>query len=198
MRRTTAAAFVTLLILVPACGSDDASDVPPSAAKGPPAAEAENHSSAVEVDERPGILAAVALARVVDDNSFGGQDVFAHVDVVDRLGRPGGDGNVFVDDDAEPLTGPERVAIEQRLAPRTVTWVASLQAVIGDGQELPAAGEVGAVLTLAAPDIDGGRATVASQLWCGGTCGIGGTHSLERDASGTWTVTGTVGTISMA
>lgn len=64
-----------------------------------------------------------------------------------------------------------------------------MQAVIGTG-EMPEFGQVGVILTLAEPEIDGSDAEVTSNLWCGGDCGIGGTHVLERAGTGAWSVTG--------
>jgi hypothetical protein len=52
---------------------------------------------------------------------------------------------------------------------------------------------LGAVVTLAEPEIDDTTATAHSELYCGGLCAIGGAHELERQPDGTWAVTGEVG-----
>jgi hypothetical protein len=70
--------------------------------------------------------------------------------------------------------------------------------LIGSGPPPTSSPKIGAVLTLAVPAIDADDATVASTLWCGGLCGIGATHTLHRDATGTWTVTGTEGPMFIA
>lgn len=137
------------------------------------------------------VLGAAAAHRVFNDNSFGGQHVFDRVNVVDSFGTPDSSGSL-TPGSRSPLLDEERAAIEAALEPVAVTWVPSLQAVIGDG-ELADYQQVGAVLTLGRPEIDGGVAEVTSDLWCGGECGIGGTHVLERGASGFWSVTGTTG-----
>ncbi|MAT04663.1 MAG: hypothetical protein CL424_06440 [Acidimicrobiaceae bacterium] len=137
------------------------------------------------------VLGAAAAHRVFDDNSFGGQDVFDRVNVVDSFATPDSSGFLTPVPDS-PLLDNERAAIEAALEPVAVTWVPSLQAVIGDG-ELPDYEEVGAVLTLSRPEIDDGIAEVTSNLWCGSTCGIGGTHVLEQGAEDVWSVTGTTG-----
>ncbi len=148
------------------------------------------------------VLAAAAAYRLFDDNSFGGQDVFDRVNIVDSYATA--DTNGFpVADPESPLPLEVRAAIEAALAPLAVAWVSSLHDVIGnqpapgaspDGA-LPDYQEVGAVLTLGAPNIEGDDAEVPSNLWCGGRCGIGSTHVLERSPSGDWAVTGTTGKI---
>jgi hypothetical protein len=134
----------------------------------------------------------VALARVTRDNSFGGQDVFGEIKVVDRLGTANR-GMVEVGDDSPALSDAERAAVERALAPRTVVWVESLRAVIGPGPPPTSMPDLGAVLTLAMPEIDGDDAVMTSTLWCGALCGIGGSHTLHRGSSGAWAVTGTEG-----
>ena len=144
-------------------------------------------------NDRAAVLAVVALARVAHDNSFGGVDVFREVAVVDHLGRGSDDGMVVVNMASPEWTPDERAAVEQALAPRSVTWVTSIEEVIGPGPSMTSPERPIAVVTVAAPQIDGDNATVTSMLWCGGTCGAGGTHTLSRDPQGTWVITGTTG-----
>ena len=138
------------------------------------------------------MIVAAVVRRVHTDNSFGGEDVFDRLNIVQRLGDATGDGMVNVGEHSVLIDADTRLAIEQALAPAVVTWVDSTSAVIGDAQQIPDAAEVGAILTIAAPKIDGDRATITTGLWCGGTCGTGGTHTLKR-TSGTWNVTGATG-----
>ena len=72
----------------------------------------------------------------------------------------------------------------------SVTWVGNLSDVIGTGQDLPRYEEVGAVLTLSSPIVHGVQAAITTGLWCGGTCGAGGTYTLEWTEPQGWLVTG--------
>lgn len=189
-------ALLVFVVSVAGCGSDDA------AVDNPPVTETTTTfqavpSSASDPDKAAGsdviaeLLAATAKHRVFDENSFGGQDVFDRINVIDSVAKPNSNG-FLTPDPASLLGDEERAAIAQALAPLDVTWVPSFQAVVGDAED-PDYRDVGAILTLGAPEFNGGQAEVASELWCGGLCGIGGTHVLERDASGVWAVTGTTG-----
>lgn len=175
------------VLVLSSCGSSmvENSTNPPDTGEAP--------STAAAPTDRASVLAAAALARVAHDNSFGGEDVFHDVAVVERLGHGTDDGMVELDADAQAWTADERAAVEQALAPRSVSWVASLETVIGTGPLLTSPPRLIAVVTMAVPVIDGDKATVTSSLWCGGTCGVGGTHTFSRDAHGAWAVTGTTG-----
>ena len=144
-----------------------------------------------ESDEAP-IVAAAARVRLTTDNSYGGTVVFDRVSAIGQYARPTPDGFLH-EEPGNPMIGDNvRRAIEQAVAPATVTWVRNLADAIGtDPANRPP--DVEAVLTLAAPEIDGGSAIVVSNLWCGGVCGVGGSHALKRAPDGTWTVTGIVG-----
>lgn len=141
--------------------------------------------SASDADEAVGVAAA---ARLFNDNSFGGQDVFDRINIVDNFGTDR-DGFVVADPNS-PIPQPARTAIEAALAPVPVTWITDARTVIMDGSSDYT--EVGAVLSIATPIIDGDTAQVTTSLWCGGTCGIGGTHELRQDGA-RWAVEGTVG-----
>lgn len=138
------------------------------------------------------VLGAVALQRVGIDNSFGGDDVFTDVMVVDTLGRADADG--FVDDaGGRALTDDERNAITAALAPRRVQFVTAAEARSFEEAHMtgPVAGT--GVLTLAEPRVIDGQVTVTSSVWCGGLCATGGAHVVERVADGSWVVTGVTG-----
>jgi hypothetical protein len=137
-------------------------------------------------------VVAAVVERIRVDNSFGEPDVFDLVNIVDRYGPAGADGGGTVGPDAPPIDAGTRGAIERALAPATVVWVASQDEIVGGRDELPSYVDVGAVLTVGAPVVEGDVAEVTTALWCGGLCGIGGTHTLERRDGG-WVVTGSTG-----
>lgn len=143
--------------------------------------------------DRAGVLAAVAAARVGSDNSFGGQDVFTKVYVVDRLGQPTEEAMVDFDGDVVALTDDERTAIETALAPKPVEWVTSSAAVIEQIRANEGDGELVGLLSLGLPTIAGDEANVVSGIYCGSLCATGGAHTLARQADGTWVVTGQTG-----
>lgn len=185
--------------LATACGSasnsqveDPTSSTPPSTIDvGSTLEPATTPNASDDASQVAEVLAAVAANRVFEDNSFGGQDVFERINIVDTLGNDNGD--AFLTPDAgSPIDNEVRDAIEAALDPLEVTWVASLSEVI-DGVEDPDYEQVGAVLTLGAPNIAGTGATVVSNLWCGGLCAVGGANVLERATSGSWSVTGATG-----
>jgi hypothetical protein len=139
------------------------------------------------------IVAAASLARLTTDNSFGGASVFDRVNIVDRYGTPVEDGFLEFGSD-NPLIGPEvRTAVEEALKPMSVTWVSRSSDVIGTGQEIPSYQDVGPVLTLSAPNVDGNQAEITTGLWCGDLCGTGGTYGLEWNQSEGWVITGMEG-----
>lgn len=139
------------------------------------------------------IVANASLARLTKDNSFGGTAVFDRVNIVDRYGTPTEDGFLEFGPDS-PSIGPEvRAAVEQALRPIPVTWVSSTSDVIGTGQDIPSYQDVGPVLTLGAPNIDGDQAEITTGLWCGELCGTGGTYGLEWTGSEGWVITGMEG-----
>jgi len=139
------------------------------------------------------IVATASLARLTTDNSFGGAPVFDRVNIVSRYGNPTQDGLLEFGSDSSVI-GPEiRAAVEQALAPMSVTWVDSSADVIGTGQDIPTYEEVGPVLTLGTPTVNGDEAEMTTGLWCGGTCGAGGTYTLEWTETNGWQITGMTG-----
>ena len=139
------------------------------------------------------IVAVAAVARLTKDNSFGGAPIFDSVTIVDRFGSPRSDGFLDVGSDSSVIGLEVRAAVEQSLTPMSVTWVGNLSDVIGTGQDIPTYEEVGPVLTLSSPIVDGDQAAITTGLWCGGTCGAGGTYTLKWTESQGWFVTGTEG-----
>jgi heat shock protein HslJ len=149
---------------------------------------------AAPADETTALLAAVAANRVFDDNSFGGSDdVFDAIGVVDALATVDDDGFAQVGADARPLSPEERAAITEALAPLPVRWIEPGRRTAVFDRIMDGTARLGAVVTLAEPEIDDTTATAHSELYCGGLCAIGGAHELERQPDGTWKVTGEVG-----
>jgi hypothetical protein len=146
-------------------------------------------STAETGDRAPAVLAAAVLYRTTTAaNSF--HQRFNTFYVVERLGQADAVGLITGLESGSRLTGPERAAIEEALAPRTVHWVASPQAVRGDDRTPKTIPERHAIISIAIPTIDGDRAEVATELWCSYLCGIGGISILERASDGSWAVTG--------
>jgi len=133
-------------------------------------------------------VSAAVATRLFDDNSFGGQDVFDRINIINNFGT-NRDGFVVSDPDS-PIPQSTKTAVEAALRPMPVTWITDASSVIVD--ESSDYTEVGAVLSIAAPIVEGDTAEITTSLWCGGTCGIGGTHEVRQDGAG-WAVVGTVG-----
>ena len=136
------------------------------------------------------VLAAAVVYRVTESNSFGDDFSFTTVYVVERLGEA--DGFITFSDSAPLIANRRRCSIETALAPLTVFWVHDLEAVIGTDPPVTVP-ERHAVVMLAEPVIEGDRAEVGVELWCGMVCGIGSTLVVERTESGGWIVTGELG-----
>jgi hypothetical protein len=195
--RRTAAWSVSLAfaMAVAGCGEDRDGGVDATTASAGPSVQPTTpvEVSAPVLDETAAqVLAAAAKYRATERNSFSEDDYFTTLHVVERLGRTGADGFVSFPEAAPAITDGERDAIEAALAPRTVIWVHSLDAVIGTEPPLTIPDRQ-AVLMLAEPILDGRRAEVGTMLWCGMVCGIGGTLVLEYNASGNWVVTDELG-----
>jgi hypothetical protein len=146
-------------------------------------------SEQTEID----IVATASLARLTTDNSFGGAPVFDRVNIVDRYGTPTPDGFLQFGPDSSLIEPEVRAAVEQALKPMSVTWVGSSSEVIGTGQEIPSYQDVGPVLTLGTPNVDGDQAEITTGLWCGDLCGAGGNYGLEWTESEGWLITGMEG-----
>jgi hypothetical protein len=185
---------IAALGLLVACGSPS-SDSPaagaPSTAS--PTATDANRSAPSASTAEADIVVAAAIARLTMDNSFGGTVVFDRVNIVDRYGAERGAGFLEVHAGSAVIGTDVRTAIEHGLAPTVVAWVGDLADVVGTGPEIPSYEEVGAVLTLGSPNVDGSRATITTGLWCGSLCGIGGEYTVEWTESQGWQITGTDG-----
>ena len=195
-------ALIVCAVVAAGCGGDDDSatrgvstpatrrtaDTVAATTSSPPAS-ASPRSTAETGDPTPAVLAAAVLYRTTTAaRSF--HQRFNTVYVVERLGQADADGLITGLDRGSRLTGPERAAIEEALAPRTVHWVASPQAVRGDDRTPTTIPAHHAIISIAIPTIDGDRAEVATELWCSYLCGIGGISILERAPDGSWAVTG--------
>ena len=138
------------------------------------------------------VLAAAVLWRATVGNSWDTADRFRYFYIVERVGRVGADGFITDTDSGRVLGDEQRAAIEAALAPRRVEWVESWDAVVDEEATTTLPGDR-AIITVAEPMIDGARAEVATELWCGFDCAIGSTSVLEQSADGDWTVTDQLG-----
>lgn len=172
--------------LASGCSAPMASTEPPSGSDG-------IVTEPARTDGEAGVAAAAAVARLTTDDSFGGAVVFDRVNIVERYGSLAPPGNLDVDSNDSMISAEVRTAIERALAPMAVTWVGRLSDVIGSGHDIPTFEDVGAVLTLSAPVIDDRSAVIRTDLWCGGTCGIGGGYALEWSEPRSWVVIGSDG-----
>ena len=136
--------------------------------------------------DRASLLTAAARHRVFEDNSFGGQTTFDMVDIVDELGSPDDTGFIQFDQPA-PLTESDRNALVAALAPAVVRFVSTSTPDMAN--ERPGY----ALLSIAEPAVDNTRLTIATNLWCGGMCGIGGANLVRRLDDGTWSIGETIG-----
>ena len=198
--------FVVVAGLAPSCSSDqtdggylagtvDSVEATSAATNGGVAASSDVVASTQlqQTDETTAdVLAAAAAFRATESNSFGDSDYFTTVYVVERLGEADDVGFITFADTAPLITDVQRCAIEAALEPRTVVWVDGLEAVIGTEPPVTVP-DRHAVVMLAEPVIDGPRAEVGTELWCGMVCGIGSTLVVERSGSGEWIVTGELG-----
>ena len=162
------AAFIGLLLL-PACRS--------SALIEEERAAAETH-----------IYAAVTRQLVEIDNTFGSQHRFSRILIVDYLDPHAGDAMNQGKPD-RPLSGEQRQAIiaaVDHLGP--IEFIADFdQFVREDILEPVIPGSV--IVTLAPADFDDEGATVGTNLWCGGTCGLWLTYRVLEGPDG-WTAEG--------
>ncbi len=110
------------------------------------------------------------------------------ISVVERFGRFIAGGLVVPDSAGELIDHQTRLAVERAVAPGVVTWVDSVDSVTDNGAL--SAQDVGVVLTITSPTINGTTAEVGTALWCGNVCGEGSTYLLERSGPDGWRVTG--------
>jgi hypothetical protein len=106
--------------------------------------------------------------------------------VVDRLGEANEVGAIQFDDNSPQMTDLQRRAIESALAPRVVMWTHDLESVTGTAMTIP---REEAVVMFAEPTIEGGRAEIFVNFWCGMMCGGGVGLGLEQSSADGWKVT---------
>ena len=113
--------------------------------------------------DRAAVVAAAIEARLSRDNSLGGTPVNGPVMVVDRLGYADISGHVAVGSSAQALTDSERLAIERALEPTAIQWISSIESVIGRTVPSAAPPNVGVIVSVAEPQIQGDDAVVVAR-----------------------------------
>lgn len=132
------------------------------------------------------LIATAVARRTLVDSSVPGVK-FTIVEVVDKVGSSSADGLISFSDDDRSLTGAEREAIQQALAPAEVRFISSMANRLVDFEDR------GAVVTVARPEGDDREATIATGLACGGTCGAGGTQRFKLNDDERWVFVENVG-----
>lgn len=135
------------------------------------------------------ILAASVKQILTVDHSFGvdSPPPFSDVRVADALGGTGG----------AALAGLHLEAVAEAVQDTgaTLEFTSDPRAMIDElfDAQLPGV----AVVTVEALHLDGDRAEVEMQLWCGSLCGVFLTYEVVQ-TDGTWTVTGPIGPIAVS
>jgi hypothetical protein len=130
------------------------------------------------------ILVQATMHLLRNDTTFGPGHVFPTVLVVDHL------------KDGTPLTADQITALTAAISNLGgVQFISDQDDFVTD--DLRPTIDGAAIITLAAPDIDGNGATIDMGMWCGGLCGIWLTYALEVGDAG-WEVLGTVGPIAIS
>ena len=195
------AVLLGLWLIALSCADDEATSTSPTGVPGrtsdlvntsETSATATTSVSVAPVEDDGAVLAAAVLWRATVGNSWDDPGRFAHIYVVERLGRADADGFITGVESGRALTHAERSSVEAALAPRTVQWVESWNAVV-DERATTTLPEDRAIITVAEPLVEDRRAEVATELWCGYTCGIGSTSVLELSPSGDWVVVDQLG-----
>jgi hypothetical protein len=128
--------------------------------------------------DEPAIVAAAAVARLTDE-SFGGSAALNGVNIVERYGATSADGMLDVGSGGPLIDAGVRTAVEDALAPVVVTWIEKLEDVMGTDQ-VPADEGDWVILRLSRPVIDGTRAVITTERYCGWDCGNGGALNLDK------------------
>lgn len=160
------------------------------------AAPTEGSMDGTTTEERAALMAAVAAHRIRIDNGFGDDPGFETILVVEDLSAaPSADGSPSDGNDVVPVDPITRDAITAALTPASVTWTTAEEAdaALDDMSFIDGDDEPPTVLRLSRALVDGDTALVHSQLDCGPTCGITGTHEFVRSPDGTWTFSRIVG-----
>lgn len=141
-------------------------------------------SSTQEAADPVADILAAAAAHFL---SVGERATLTTLHVVDRLGTASSpEMMIRFGDDSPPMTDVQRHAIESALTPREIIWTHDLESVGGTAMTVPAEQ---AVVMFAEPAIEGGRAEVGANLWCGMLCGGGIGLRLEQSSTDEWIVT---------
>jgi hypothetical protein len=178
-----AASAVVVLVLIGAACSPTAK---PSAGSSSTASTLVTSAVAVTAASDQSAIVAVAATQRLRSGSAGVSK--SRINIVERFGRFISGGLVVPDSAGELIDDQTRLAVEHAVAPGVVTWVDSVDSVTDNGAL--SAQDVGVVLTITPPTINGTSAEVGTALWCGNVCGEGSTYLLERSGPDGWRVTG--------
>jgi hypothetical protein len=174
MKRTTAITLL-LVVLLAACGSSGSD---PTTTTTPGSSGTDNEPWTTE------ILVQATMHLLRNDTTFGPGHVFPTVLIVDHLK----DGPALADD--------QKAALDTAVSTLSdVRFIAGQDDFVTD--DLRPTIEGAAIITLGVPDVDGNKATIDMEMWCGGLCGIWLTYALEVGDAG-WEVLGTVGPIAIS
>lgn len=143
----------------------------------------------VEDGDAAAIVAAATTRLLTVDHSFG-PDVSPPFSDVRVASTAGGTGGIPL----APLT-LEMIASAVQDTGATVQFVDDSRAMIDDLFDGATPGV--AVLTVGSLRMDGDRAEVEMQLWCGSLCGVYLTYEAIQSDDG-WTITDTVGPIALS
>lgn len=178
--------FIAGLSVVAGCGDMSNVDQGAVASDAASTASAPHLSDAISEADVESILKASVVRRVNADND-GVARGFTKVAVVDAFGAEGAHGNIELTAPLRQLTGSQRLAILDALAPREVEFISpdefAERAWAEDGR---------AAVAFGMPEWSDDHVEVYSELQCGevgAPCADGGVHWLEREDSGDWIVT---------
>lgn len=157
-------------------GSGDDSEPPPPGGGGPALPEDPSRSQ----------LLGAAISRMVKtDNSFGGGEPFARIEIATGVGEP----------PSAQLTELDRELIAAEIEDvARVEFVPSAEEAI---EGYSGRNAMVAVVSVGEFRIDDDRAEVDLALWCGDLCGVFLTYEAEL-VDGTWRIIGTTGPIAVS
>jgi hypothetical protein len=139
----------------------------------------------LEDPARARLIAAGMLRLLIDDNSFGGRDVFDDIRVARQLGS---DGAALA-----PLDLELAAAVLSEYG--TVTFIDDPTGQIEELFEQTPTGV--AIVTVERVELLDDRAEIELSLWCGSLCGVYITYGAVPTADG-WEITGPVGPIAVS
>ena len=135
--------------------------------------------------DRAGLLGGAIERLVKVDNSFGGGTPFERIEVENRVG--GAAASVFESAERDLIAGAINDVAE-------VVFIDDSRLAIEGYFEQA---EPVAVVSVSALRVEGERAEVDLQLWCGSTCGVFLTYEAVREA-GSWRILGATGPIAVS